>query len=577
MKIEKHSYFKDDIRKMLFLYAIIPVFLLSLVCLVIFWGTWRYSMEKTNKTNNKVITNDLETSINSYIEVIEELVKQEDIIDSEINISSRVQIFEKIYEISNRLDRKANLYVFDRDLKPVILATKAVPEFLDGNYFVNWGIFRTMNQNPNKVALKLVEDTTSNSVQLMVGKSIVRDDVIKGYVVFVLDSKQFIMKLTKLESQTVITDEYGWVYASNNYDFINRLQRFDLKGKKSNGNIENEIGKYFITSSSILNNQMYIYSISSRSNITSIFQYIIIILILVFVMITLLVFISTKKMAASKTEDLYKIIKAFEKVKEGNLNTYIETSSNDEFSVIGESYNIMLDSLKEQIETNKEMGKLVSSSQSKQLESQFNPHFLYNTLENIRFMCKLDPPSASKMIFNLSTLLRYSLSNTREEVTVKEDVQYTQNYMSILKYRFNQRFHYTMNIHTEVMSCIIPKLVIQPMIENSIKYGFEGKDHLTIEISAFLEDNNFVLICWDDGAGMNEETLQDIKQLLIQKANKSNHFGLFNIHRRVQLRYGEEYGIQIESKQGVGTYLKVVLPIKYEDNMGGLDAKNYHS
>lgn len=577
MKIVKHSYFKDDIRKMLFLYAIIPVFLLSLVCLVIFWGTWRFSMEKTNKKNNKEITTNLDTSINSYVEVIEELVQQENIIDSEIDVSSRVRIFERIYEISNRLDRKANLYVFDRELRPVISATKVVPEFLDGDYFVNWGVFRIMSQNSNQVALKLVEDTISDSIQLVIGKSIVRDNTIKGYVVFVLDSKQFAIELAKLESQTVITDEYGWVYASNNYDFLNSMQRFDLKGKKANGNIENQVGKYYISSSSILNNRMHIYSISSRSNITSIFQYIIIILILVFVMITLLVFISTKKMALSKTKDLYKIIKAFEKVKEGNLNTYIETSSNDEFAVIGESYNLMLDSLKEQIETNKEMGRLVSTSQSKQLESQFNPHFLYNTLENIRFMCKLDPPSASNMIFNLSTLLRYSLSNTKEEVTVKEDLQYTENYMSILKYRFNRRFHYTMNIPSEVKSCVIPKLVIQPMIENSIKYGFEGKEHLTIKISAYLEDNNLVLTCWDDGAGMKEEALQEIKQLLMQRTNKSNHFGLFNIHRRVQLRYGEEYGIQIESKQEVGTYLKVLLPIKYEDKMGGLDVKNYHS
>ncbi|ROR30526.1 histidine kinase/DNA gyrase B/HSP90-like ATPase [Mobilisporobacter senegalensis] len=577
MKNNKHSYFKDDIRKMLFLYAIIPVFLLSLVCVVIFWETWHYSMEKTNKTNNKDIITDLETTILAYTEVIDELIQQENIIDGKIDVSSRVQIFERIYGISNKLDRKANLYIFDRNLNSIISATKDLPEFLDGDYFINWGVFRNMNQNPDRVALKLVEDTASDSVQLVIGKPIIRKNTIKGYVVFVLDSKQFAIKLSKFGSQTVITDEYGWVYVSNNYDFLNTLQRFDLRGQKANGNIENEVGKYFITSNSILDNRIHIYSISSRSNIASIFKYIIVILIFVFVMITLLVFISTKKMAASKTKDLYKIIRAFEKVKEGNLDTYIEISGNDEFKIIGESYNLMLDSLKEQIENNKEMGKLVSSSQSKQLESQFNPHFLYNTLENIRFMCKLDSTLASDMIFSLSTLLRYSISNTREEVTVKEDVHYTENYMSILKYRFNRRFHYTMDIPSDVMSCIIPKLILQPLIENSIKYGFEGKEQLTVKISAYMEGNNLIMTCWDDGSGMSEKELEEMKQLLLQKTNKSNHFGLFNIHRRVQLKYGDEYGIQIESKQGTGTYLKVVMPIKYEDNRGGLDVENYHS
>ncbi len=570
MKKIKHSYFKDDIRKMLFLYAIIPVFSLTFVCLVIFWGSWKLSVEKTNHKDNQEITLDLETTVTSYISIIEKLVKQDNIMNHRISTSERVSIFEEIYGTANQLDRKANLYVFDEQLQPFIQGTNIIPSYLKS--YGDWGIYRIMNQNPDKIAIKIVEDSDSDSMHLVIGKSILNGDEKCGYVIFVLDSKEFKVPIANLQSQIIITNNYGWVYTTNNYIFLDNLNRFALNNNKPKGNIEYKSSRYYVSYHAILEDQIFIYSISPLSNQTLVFRSIFIIITFIFVMMISLIFISTKKMALSKTKDLYKVIDGFEKVKEGDLNTYLELSNNDEFSVIAESYNIMIDSLKEQIETNKEMARLVNDSQTKQLESQFNTHFLYNTLENIRFMCKLDPDMASKMTFNLSTLLRYSISNTQEEVTVEEDAVYTENYMSILKYRFNRRFHYNIDVVSEVKELIIPKLIMQPLIENSIKYGFEGRDHLNIQISAYLEEDNLVISCWDDGVGMEEKVLEEVREILRQKRNRTNHFGLFNIHRRVQLRCGENYGVQIESNKGLGTYLKVVLPIRYGVTSGGSDA-----
>jgi two-component system sensor histidine kinase YesM len=415
-----------------------------------------------------------------------------------------------------------------------------------------------MNQNPNHVALKLVEEEISGDMQLLIGKAMVSEGEIKGYAVFVLNSKQFQSVIGKLDSQTVITDKYGYIYVSNNYNFSDNMKRVKLELAFPHGYIENDFGKYYVTSNTILNDQIYIYSISPLNNQITLLKYVFFILLFVFAMIIIFVILSTKGLAAKKSKDLYTILRGLEKVKEGDLNTHIDISSNDEFETIGESYNLMIDSLKEQIERNIEMGRLVSFSQTKQLESQFNPHFMFNTLENIRFMCKLDPQSASKMVLNLSTLLRYSISNTQEEVTVKEDLVYTENYLSILKYRFNQRFHYVINIPAEVEQCIIPKLIIQPMIENAIKYGFEGKECLLVEVNGYIEDNKLVLQCSDDGAGMKPDTLLKIKKIIGDSINRSSHSGLYNIHRRIELRYGEGYGIQITSELGSGTCLKVV-------------------
>ncbi len=568
---KKHSYYKEGIRRMLLIYSIIPVALLTMVCLLIFLGIWRYSTESTTTKENDSITNIIEKTVNSYIDLIY-MLEQQTFPDGEIEVDQRVEIFEDIYRVENNLDKKANIYVFDKNITPIITSTKTIPEYLDGRYAGNWGIFRIMKQSPKKIAIKLQRAPDNEDMQLVIGKAMLKDERISGYTVFVIDSRQFLIDIAKIDSQTVITDENGWVFLTNNYNFFDTLDRFDLFVENAKTHVENEAGEFFVATSGILGNRIMVYSILPLSNQLLIIKYIVFILLFVFTMMIVFVFISSKGMAAKKTKDLYEIIDTFDKAKEGDLDTHINITSNDEFETIAEAYNQMLDSLKDQIERNKEMGKLVAFSQTKQLESQFNPHFLFNTLENIRFMCRMEPDIASKMVLNLSTLLRYSISNTQEEVTVAEDIAYTENYMSILKFRFNQRFQYSIDISPEIEECIIPKLLIQPMIENSIKYGFVGRERLVVEISGYREENNLVMICSDDGAGMTQEVLEEMQQVLNSSTNRSSHTGLYSINRRLQLKYGEEYGIQIESEYEKGTTLKVIIPIRFCEGLGGNNA-----
>jgi two-component system sensor histidine kinase YesM len=577
MKKKKHSYYKEGIRRMLLIYSIIPVALLTLVCLLIFLGIWRYSTESTTVKENKRITLDIEETVNSYVNLILMLEQQQNLFDDEVDVNQRVEIFQHIYNVSNKLDKKANIYVFDTDITPIIMGTKTIPDYLDGRYASNWGIFRIMKQSPTKIAIKLLKDSGDDNMQLVIGKAMVQNDAIRGYAMFIIDSRQFQIEIAKLDSQTVITDENGWVYFTNNFNFLDTLERFDLTIDKERSHVESEEGKFFVASSGILNNHINIYSILPLSNQLLIIKYIIFILLFVFTMMFLFVFISSKGMAAKKTKDLYVIIDSFEKAKAGDLDSHIQINSQDEFETIADAYNQMLDSLKEQIERNIEMGKLVAFSQTKQLESQFNPHFLFNTLENIRFMCKMEPEIASKMVLNLSILLRYSISNTQEEVTVNEDIAYMENYMSILKFRFNQRFQYTIDISPEIEECIIPKLLLQPMVENSIKYGFVGREHLVVEIAGYMEEGKLVMICSDDGAGMEPEVLEEIQQVLGCSVNKSSHSGLYNINRRLQLKYGDEFGIQIQSEHEKGTTLRIVLPARNAGSSGGSDVKDINS
>ncbi|NLO38151.1 MAG: sensor histidine kinase [Ruminiclostridium sp.] len=563
MKRNRHNYFKEDIRRILILYAIIPVALLTLVCLGIIRGTLTYQTEKMNQDDNASIITDVETTVASYMQLAEELAAQHEFFVEEMDADKRVKVFEEIYSLANTLDRRASLYVLDHELSPVISATKELPEFMSGTHYKNWGVFKLMNDNPEDVALKLISSEEGKDYRLVIGKSISTGNEIQGYVLFVMDNLQFQVSIAGLSSNTVITDSYGWVYVTNNYQFMNTLNRFDLNTEPPYTYVNSNHTKVYVTSTPIFDDRLIVHSISAIEGQNTIFRYILFILLFVFTLLIFIVLFSSKRIAARKTQDLYVILDAFERIRAGDLNTYVKITGNDEFAAVSESWNLMLDSLKQQIETNREMADLVAAAQCKQLTSQFNPHFLYNTLENIRFMCKMDPKSAERMVFNLSTLLHYSIANMGEEVALKEDICYTENYLSILKYRFGQSFQYEMNIPQQLETCIIPKLILQPMIENSIKHGFAGKSCLTVKISGHIEQGKLFLTCEDDGAGMSRETLDEIQQLLVHSSNKTNHSGLYNIHRRVQLRYGEEYGIEIGSTEGTGTRLQVTMPVRY--------------
>jgi len=138
-------------------------------------------------------------------------------------------------------------------------------------------------------------------------------------------------------------------------------------------------------------------------------------------------------------------------------------------------------------------------------------------------MSKLDPDSASRMILNLSTLLRYSIDTIEETVTFEKDAAYTENYMSIMKARFNERFSYTIDISEEAKGCIIPKLIIQPMIENAVKYGFGGRDCLDVAIKGEVSEGLLKITCEDNGTGMDQENLIEVRNLLEQQTNRSGH------------------------------------------------------
>jgi two-component system sensor histidine kinase YesM len=217
-------------------------------------------------------------------------------------------------------------------------------------------------------------------------------------------------------------------------------------------------------------------------------------------------------------------------------------------------------------------GRADSKAEFQALQLQINPHFLYNTLETINCYAVVeDSEEITEMVEAMAYMLRYSIQTNLEEITVVNELKHVLNYMTILKHRINREFEIEVLIPPSLLLAKMVRLTLQPLVENSFQHAFPRgiEAHHTIRIDARREGEQFLVIVEDNGAGIAPDKLAELTDKL--KMNRlaevstkdvyhRGGIGLINVHRRIQMVFGEEYGIAIESKAGEGTRVIMTMP-----------------
>ncbi|NOU74536.1 hypothetical protein GC098_24590 [Paenibacillus sp. LMG 31458] len=563
---KKFRHYREGIRKSFVIYAIIPVVIITLASYLLSFSSLYRTIVSRNYKYNVQIADTIGNIIGTYQNQADHLSKDGGMQDYlELNFSNS-KLYSSFYDFVNKMETKGNFFVFNDKLKPLIQSSDHIPEYAQGEADFMWGPIRRMLDMPEKVILARQPAFTADSPSLTVGKAIVIKGRVAGYITFDFNKRDLVNLISKnFSTSVVITDKFGYVIACTNELLVNELGKIDVNFRDKSGVVESKDDSQYVTRTEILDAEISIYTLTSIGYFRSMLILTGVLLSLLFGMLTLTTYLSARKIADSKTKVIDDIIRAIEHVQNGNLETQLKVNTNDEFQVFAEAYNQMLGDIKNLIEANKEKARQNVLSEIKQLESQFNPHFLFNTLETIRYMVKMNPSSASTMIVVLSNLLRYSINNTITEVNLGDDVEYTKNYLFIQKYRFGNKFDYEIHVDEAALDCIVPKLIVQPIIENAIMHGFANRQTLTVQIKAAISEDTLVVIINDDGEGMEPKVLQKIKHILDGNINNSSHIGLYNVHRRVQLIYGEKYGVDLSSEHHGGTVVKITLPV----NRGG--------
>jgi len=245
-------------------------------------------------------------------------------------------------------------------------------------------------------------------------------------------------------------------------------------------------------------------------------------------------------------------------IRHGNIPSVMEEIGTDEISVLIQSYNFMIDEMKRFSELQYKLGQDVKNAELKALQAQINPHFLYNTLELINWIAlKNSVPEIADIARNLARFYKLSLSKGNDKISIKDEISHVETYVNLQNFRFKNSITLELSIDECIKQYNIPKLILQPIVENSILHGILEKIDKsgTIHISGTLQGKYMLIIIEDNGVGMDQDS---ITRLLDANASKEiQGYGIANVNERIKLYYGNECGLTFQSIQGQGTSVTV--------------------
>ncbi|MBR5496171.1 MAG: sensor histidine kinase [Oscillospiraceae bacterium] len=266
------------------------------------------------------------------------------------------------------------------------------------------------------------------------------------------------------------------------------------------------------------------------------------------------------------TRPLQRLEKNMKKVKEGNFDIHIPIESTDETGRLSETFNNMVDKIKQLMQESIADQKQKRLLELKALQSQINPHFLYNTLDSIIWMAESgEVDDVVEMTSALSKLFRTSISKGSEIISFCEELENISSYLTIQQIRYKDKLRYHIDVQDKIKQCKVLKLILQPLVENAIYHGIkQAQEPGQITIKAFEQNNNLVVEISDNGAGMQPEVLERIltdNPIKVESSRKSSGIGTTNVNQRIKLAFGEQYGLSYQSTLGQGTTVVVTLPI----------------
>lgn len=250
------------------------------------------------------------------------------------------------------------------------------------------------------------------------------------------------------------------------------------------------------------------------------------------------------------------------KIGDGDFSVSSTYDSKDEIGVLSLHFNKMVVQLKKLIRKAYQEELLKQKAELKSLRMQINPHFLYNSLESINWMARIRGiPEVGKMVKALGDLMRSSIGG-EDFITIEEEIRNIENYLTIQKFRYGDKVSVEISIDPKIRKLKIPKLILQPIVENAIIHGIENKvGNGRIAITGKDNDGKILLQVEDDGLGMEEEIIAEIlSEKPRQVTNEHTHIGIRNVDRRIRMYYGDQHHIVISSTLGIGTLVSINIP-----------------
>ena len=561
MEKRTQTCFRDEIRKSLIFHALAPCFISLVVLLLVFTAVGSQQIIRKSRAMLEHFSAEFEGVIDSYVDENKKMAGELDVELFKGRPSYKTEAVSDIYRFLNGQVYRGDYYLFDQE-RNLVFSTNSQPNVIQ--YIGNYLPWNTTDQNDSKNDCIFIYDNTVIDGRALPAwlmfQTVVKDGRLQGYSGFVLKADAFKERLGNMEQPVLLINKFNRLFT----DGVSRFQ--NDRGKlaeefRGGGMVHLENRWYYTGSVSVLDEEASVQVIYDCTSFVQLCLMSLVLMGFLALAVTLAIYRSAGKVADKKTEIIYDLIGALDQVEKGDLDVSLKITSGDEFERIGHSFNTMIGSIRHLLARHQELAKENLLATVQILESQFNPHFLFNTLESIRYMIKFGPGEAEKMLVSLSRMLRYSIQNGKDVVTVKEEMDFISRYLQVMLYRYGDRLRYSIDLEEGSRGASIPRMTLQPIVENSIKYGFgEDRDCLEIRISTRIQKGVLSVIIADDGVGIRPELLEELKANLDQGQNQTDHIGIYNVHKRIRLVYGSRYGVGIDSKIEEGTVVTLRVP-----------------
>lgn len=303
-------------------------------------------------------------------------------------------------------------------------------------------------------------------------------------------------------------------------------------------------------------------------------QEIIIPLIILTLLALVVAFLISKRIASQTAKPIRELTEHMQEIELGKLGVEIDTQSDtEEIQCLTASFKEMvykIEGLIEQVEDNQ---KKLRKSELKVLQSQINPHFLYNSLDTIIWLGERgECEKVVQMTAALARYFRLSLSKGKEVITIYEEVEHVKHYLQIQKIRYANKLTYTIEVSPDIFDEMIVKIVLQPLVENALYHGIKDlEEGGYIRVLGFREGNNIILEVYDNGKGMSHEQIKNILKAPRSTSITKGGVAIKNVHERIQVYFGQDYGLSYESEYGKWTKVRITIPVI---EIGEWDEKN---
>jgi two-component system sensor histidine kinase YesM len=544
-------------REIIFGFIIVTIILLIIICSLLiqsFKTIFSDSQEKkANETQyelNIKVTN-LFASLNNMTIKIENNQCIIDFLESKDNWD-RKKAYSELFILTEKLKEVVEVDIFNLE---GICKYSTGDEPIENKMPLNWGILKKATNNRNEVSYlkykKYLNDI--DEILLLGAKPIINKGEIKGFVVLEIHKENFnnlFQGIYNSRSIVALISEY-WdeIYVSkvNNPNLIEELRNRNFDNEK----INDTINGYMYYVSEISNTGISILllqpEILSKSDFTSMYKIILIFALISFLFSLVVTNIITNYLIAPVKQ----LSSAMYEIKGGNFDIAIEDIREDEFGILYRDFNEMIYQIDQFTEQSLQNEKDLNEANIAMMHAQLNPHFLYNTLDTIKWSSVMhNIPQITTITTSLAKILRTSISGDKF-ICLEDELALVKSYIQIQKIRFDKCFEYNCILPEKLSKIKVPKLIIQPIVENAVIHGLLEMEEGIISVKCSEKDNILFIEIIDNGRGISDEVLKD---LCSDENNKlKNHIGFSNVNKIIRLSYGNQYGINVEKIKEGGT------------------------